>query len=215
MHVFNGGRPVRPGVGFSDALWGLLVKSWRGEHERPPISQLRAQLEKDGRKWVSAVGVSGAAMIAGSCLPLFLRCRPSHLHSPQGDDTTQLSPASDTDPDLQVWLKQAQELLLSVIPASTPAVPGPSTVPSPVIPSPSAPANRNPPQGPKKGVRARTRRGFRKFRDRFKRLLAKFTRASRGPMTLSRGLVPEREENAELADALFSHVQSDGELAPL
>ena len=61
MHVLNGHRPDRPAVGFSDALWKLLEKSWRGEHKRPHIFTLRAQLGKDG-------GISGAAVIVGSCL---------------------------------------------------------------------------------------------------------------------------------------------------
>lgn len=120
-------------------------------------------------------------------------------------------------------LKEAQDLLSSVRPAAapTPAVaPGPPAVPIPVVPAPPAPTHRVPPHRPskRKSVRASARKGLRKFRDRFKLLLAKFTRAGQGPMTLSRGLVAEREENAELTerrDALFSHVQSDGGPSPL
>ena len=78
MHVIQGGRPDRPAVGFSDVLWGLLVQSWYDEHEsmlprRPPISLLRAQLEQDGRRWISPVGLSRATTIVGLCFLLSLR----------------------------------------------------------------------------------------------------------------------------------------------
>ena len=77
MHVIEGGRPDRPAVGFSDVLWGLVVQSWYCEHEsmlprRPPISLLRAQLEQDGGTWVSAIGMSRATTIVGSCVILSL-----------------------------------------------------------------------------------------------------------------------------------------------
>ena len=89
-------------------LWRLLEKSWRDERERPPISLLRAQLERDG-------GVSGAATIVGSYFLSISRWRPSNLHSSRADDdTTPLSLVCGTDPGLQALLKQAQELILSV-----------------------------------------------------------------------------------------------------
>ena len=82
-----------------------------------------------------------------------------------------------------------------------------------------AAANQVPPQEPREnGVRANARRQIQKFRDRFRQLLDKFARAYQGPITLSRGLVPEREENAEYGEGLFGqpgHVQSDGGLAPV
>ena len=86
----------------------------------------------------------------------------------------------------------------------------------------SAAAHQVPPQGPQESdMRGSAWRKIRKFLDRFRQLLAKFARASQGPITLSRGLVPEREENAEFfggRSALFSQpgrVQSDEELAPV
>ena len=42
--------------------------------------------------------------------------------------------------------------------------------------------------------------------DSFKRLWAKFSRVNREPVTLSRGLVPEREENAEIAEAHYTEL---------
>ena len=223
MHVFNGHRPDRPKVGFSDPLWRLLENSWRDESERPPISLLRTQLEQDGGAWVSAVGMSRAN--TGLCR--ILSVGTPNLHPPQADDMSSFPPVGDADPGLQVLFKQAQELLSSVrsserpaaIPAPATVAPDPTTVHTPVIAPPPVPTHRVPPKGPQKakGVRAGTRRKFREFRDRFKLLLAKFTRASRGPITLSRGLVSEREENAELTEKrhakLFSqlgHVQSEG-----
>jgi len=42
-----------------------------------------------------------------------------------------------------------------------------------------------------------------KFLENFRRLWAKFSRASREPVTISGGLVPEREENAEVTEKRF------------
>lgn len=77
IHVIRGDRPERPTVGFSDVLWKLVIQSWEFEHEsmlprRPPISLLRAQLEQDGRTWVSAIGISRATTIVGLCFLLVL-----------------------------------------------------------------------------------------------------------------------------------------------
>ena len=121
------------------------------------------------------------------------------LHSHQADDSTLLSPVSDADPGLQVLLEQVQEFLGSGRP-STPVV----------APAP-APAHRVPPQGSqnREGVKTSTKgSGFQRFRDKFRLLLAKFNRASRGPVTLSRGLVPEREENGEIAGGRFAKLFS-------
>jgi len=186
MHVIEGGRPERPTVVFSDVLWGLLQQSWYCEYEsmlprRPPISLLRAQLEQDSGTWVSAIGMSRSATIVA-------------------DDTTPSSPTSDADPGLQVLLKQVQELLGFERPttASTPTVaPTPAAASIP-IPSPDQP----PPRGPQKGKGVKTvRRGsFRRFRDKFRSLLAKFS--------LSDGLVPEREENPEIVERSYGKLFS-------
>jgi serine/threonine protein kinase len=71
-YVLNGGRPERPSVGFSDALWGLLSQSWLHEDAsmppmRPSIPLFRAQLEQDGGKWVSVTGVLRALTVVGPC----------------------------------------------------------------------------------------------------------------------------------------------------
>ena len=121
--------------------------------------------------------------------------RPYDLHSYQADDSTPLSPVSDADPSLQVLLEQAQELLGAGRPIT------PVVAPAPV------PAYRVPPRRSQngEGVKTPTKwNGFRRFRDKFRSLLAKFNRASQGPITLSRGLVPEREENAEIAEGRFA-----------
>jgi len=195
MHVIGGGRPDRPTVGFSDVLWGLLVQSWYDEHEsmlprRPPISLLRAQLEQDGRTWVSPIGLSRTTTIIGLCFLLSLRWRPCDSHPHQADDMTPLSPVGDTDPTLQVLLKQVQEFLGTERPIT------PVVVPTP------APTNQVPARGSQKGG------SLQRFRDKFRLLLAKFNRASGGPITLSRGLVPEREENAEIAGGRFTKLFS-------
>lgn len=53
-------------------------------------------------------------------------------------------------------------------------------------------------------VRTRAKRGsFQRIREKFGLFLAKFSRASGGPTTLSEGLVPEREENAEIIETRF------------
>lgn len=115
---------------------------------------------------------------------------------------TPLSPVSDPDPHLQVLLEQVQEFLGTGGPATIPTpivVPTPATVPIDVLPP--APSPEVPPRGSRKGkgMKAPVRRGsLQKFRDGFKVLLTKFSRASREPVTLSSGLVPEREENAEI-----------------
>lgn len=206
MHVINGGRPERPTVGFSDALWKLLEQSWNYEHEsmlpmRPPISLLRTQLERDGRTWFSVIGMSGTITPVGSCIPLSLKWTLSDIRSPQADDTTPLPAASDADPDLQVLLEQVHEFLRLKRPATAPT---PVVVPAPA-PSPG-PSHRAPREF-ERGKRAKThvRRGsFKKIREKFRLLLTKFGRASREPITLSDGLIPEHEENAEVAEKRYA-----------
>jgi len=205
MHVIEGGRPDRPAVGFSDVLWGLLVQSWYDEHEsmlprRPPISLLRAQLGQDGRTWVSPIRLSRATTIVGLCFLLSLRWRCHDLRPHEADDdTTLLSPASDSDPGLQVLLEQVQELL------------GTGRLITPVVTPTPAPAHQTPPRGPQKEEAVKTPTkggGLQRFRDKFRLLLAKFNRAGRGPVTLSHGLVQEREESAEITGGRFAKLFS-------
>ena len=92
--------------------------------------------------------------------------------------------------------------------APTPiVVPTSTMVPIPVAVLSPAPAPRVPSRGPRKGkeVKPPTRRlsGLQKFRDRFKLLLAKFSRASREPVTLSSGLVPERKEDTDITEIRY------------
>ena len=117
--------------------------------------------------------------------------------SHEADDSTSLSPVSDAAPGLQALMEQVQEFL------------GRSTT-SVVAPAP-APACQVPPRESQneEGVKTPTKgSGFRMFRDKFRLLLGKFNRASRGPVTLSHGLVPEREENAEIAGGRFAKLFS-------
>ena len=133
-------------------------------------------------------------------LLLSSKSKSPSLHSPQADDTPPLSSVSNTDPDLRELLKQVQDFLSPATPADVPnptAVPGPSTVPTLAVLPPPVLAHRVSARSSKKGVMASTKEGLRKLRDRSKVLLGMFTRASREPVTLSRGLVPERDEDAE------------------
>ena len=128
-----------------------------------------------------------------------MRWRPYDLHSLQVDDSTPQSPVSNADPGLQVLLEQVQELLGAGRPITPVVAPAP------------APAYQVPPRGSQNGEGVKTPTkgsGFQRFRDKFRLLLAKFNRAGRGPVTLSRGLVPEREENAEIAGGRFAKLFS-------
>ena len=56
--VLSGIRPERPSVGFSDALWALLIQSWREQlessdppAERPEIINILKQLQDEERYW--------------------------------------------------------------------------------------------------------------------------------------------------------------------
>jgi len=173
-------------VGFSDVLWGLLEQSWHCEHEsthpkRPPISLLRAQLEQDGGTWVSVIGLSRATTTFAN-------------------DMTPLSPVSEGDLDLQDLLEQVQEFLGLERPVVTPipiVAPASATVPIPVA------VHQLPSQGTQKGKGVKTngrKNSLQRIRDKLKLLLAKFGRVNRGPITISEGLVPEREEGAEVVE---------------
>jgi len=199
-------------------LWGLLVRSWCEEYEstpprRPPISQLRAQLEQDCGTWASVTGAlrpSSITSTIGSCFPCFFGCKSYNLFSPQADDAAPSSPASDTDSYLESLLEQVQEFL---------GIERAVTTPTPIVASSFSAV---PPLGPlhqvsprrlrKAGTPTRWSR-IKKFLESFGRLRDRFRRASREPVTLSRGLVPEREENAEIMERryvnLFACEQSE------
>lgn len=181
MHVIEGGRPERPTKVFSDALWNLLEQSWHEEHEtmlpmRPSICLLRTQLERDAGVWVSGIGLSGATTIAGGFFSPFLSCsgwKPQNLRYPQAEDPES---SSDEDQDLPGILGEVQEILQGQARVQT-AVP------------------RRERGSQKKGAKGHVRRSsLQKIRDKFRFLLAKFTRANREPIMLSDGLTFDRED---------------------
>jgi hypothetical protein len=101
------------------------------------------------------------------------------------------------EPGLQVLLVQVHEFLGIERPATP-------TSPDALIADPS-PVDGGPPRGPLEEPETPVRKGsLRKFRDKFRQLLAKFSRANQGPITLSSGLVPEREENAKTTEKRFA-----------
>jgi len=94
--------------------------------------------------------------------------------------------SSDTELDLQEVMEEVREILE-----------GP-------VDTPTTPALRRGRESKKgKGARVPRRNSFQMIRDKFRLFLAKFSRANRGPVTLSDGLIPEREENAEVAQTRF------------
>lgn len=110
-----------------------------------------------------------------------------------------MSPIGNTDPGLQALLEQVQEFLGTRRPTTTVVAPTPASV------------HRVPPGGSQDGdgVKTPTKgRGFRRFRDKSRLLLDKFNRANRGPITLSGGLEPEPEENAEIVGTRFAKLFS-------
>lgn len=117
-----------------------------------------------------------------------------------------MSPVSDPEPVLNALLEQIQEFLGIERPAVTPTpvvIPAFALVPIPVA-VPSRNLHHAPLQcSPKPKPLTRWAK-IQKFLDSFKRLWAKFSRANREPVTLSRGLVPEREENAEVAETRYT-----------
>ena len=196
-------------------LWKLLEQSWNFEHEsmlprRPPISLLRAQLGQDGETWVSAAGISRATTFVGECFILSLKRALPDLRSPQADDTTPFPAVSEADPDLQALLERVHDFLRLKKSATVPArvaVPTLATIPDLIAASSSVLGLQVPPREPERGkpVKTHTRKSsLRKIQDRFKLLLAKFSRVSRRPVTLSDGLIPEREENAEASERRYA-----------
>jgi len=125
------------------------------------------------------------------------------------DESTPLTPVSEADPDLRVLLEQVQEFL-GIERPTTPHIPiiapTSSMVPIPVpVPSPAS-VHQVPPRESRNGggtVGHVRRTKFQRIREKFRLLLAKFSRTDRGPITLSDGLVPEREENAEVVEKRF------------
>ena len=108
---------------------------------------------------------------------------------------TPLSPVSDADPDIQTLLEQVQELM---------GIEGPATASSLV------PAHQYLQGSQEKGVKVPLKSSiqkvhkFQKFQDRFKQLLTKFSRTDQGPITLSSGLVPERDESTEAMEKHYA-----------
>ena len=94
--------------------------------------------------------------------------------------------SSDADPDLDEVLEEVREILEG--PVDTPTTPAPRR-------------GRESKKG--RGAKVLRRNSFQTIRDKFRLFLARFSRASRGPVTLSDGLVPEREDNAEIAQTRF------------
>ena len=82
-------------------------------------------------------------------------------------------------------------------------VPAFATVPIPIAVPPPPRPHQTSPRGLQK-VETPTRWGrIKKFLISLKRLRDMFSRASREPVTLSRGLVPERDENAEIMEKRY------------
>ena len=101
------------------------------------------------------------------------------------------------EPGLQVLLVQIHEFLGIERPGTPTSPDAPIADPSPV--------DGGPPRGPREEGETPVRKGsLRKFRDKFRQLLAKFSRANQGPIMLSSGLVPEREENAKTTEKRFA-----------
>lgn len=131
-----------------------------------------------------------------------------NLQSPQADDSTPLSTVGEADPDLQVLLDRVHEFLRLRKPAAAATrdvVPAPDPIPT----SSSVLDHPTPPRGSERGKckKPQPRKGrLRRIQDKFKLLLARFSRVSRGPITLSDGLVPEREENAEVSEGRYARL---------
>jgi len=116
------------------------------------------------------------------------------------------SPVSNTEPYLESLREQVQEFLGIERTVTTPTpivVPTFSTVPIPIAVPSFGPLNQVPSRGSQK-VETPTRWSrIKKFLESLGRLRDKFRRASREPVTLSRGLVPERNENAEVMEKRY------------
>ena len=56
LEVMRGKKPDRPPLGFSDALWNLLLAAWDVEHgsqpsKRPFVQSIVNQLQEDVNEW--------------------------------------------------------------------------------------------------------------------------------------------------------------------
>jgi len=116
------------------------------------------------------------------------------------------SPVGNAEPYLEALLQQGQEFLgiERTVAAPTPIIiPTYSTIPIPIAVPSFAPLHQVPTRGSQK-VETPTRWSrIKKFLDSLRRLRDKFSRASREPVTLSRGLVPERDENTEIMEKRY------------
>ena len=134
-----------------------------------------------------------------------------NLHRLKAGDTTPssplLSPVNNAELDLEALAAQVQEFFgieRTVAAPPTPIiVPTFATVPIPIaVPSPPR-LHQAPPRGLQK-AEAPTRWGrIKKFLISLMRLRDMFGRANREPVTLSRGLVPELDENAEIMEKRY------------
>ena len=132
--------------------------------------------------------------------------RSYNLYSLQVDDVVPSSPVCDAEPYLEALLEQVQEFVGIERTVTTPTpivVPTSTIVPIPIAVPSFVTLHRVPPRGSQK-VETPTRRSrIKKFLENLRRLRDKFSRASREPVTLSRGLVPERDENAEITEKRY------------
>ena len=133
-----------------------------------------------------------------------------NLHRLKADDTTPsspLSPINNAESDLEALAAQVQEFFgieRTVAALPTPIiVPTFATVTIPIaVPSPPR-LHQAPPRGLQK-AEAPTRWGrIKKFLISLIRLRDVFSRASREPVALSRGLVPELDENTEIMEKRY------------
>lgn len=130
------------------------------------------------------------------------------------------SPVSDTEPYLESLREQVQEFLGIERTVATPTpivVPSFSTIPIPIAVPSFGHLHQVPPRGFQKVETPTKWSRIKRFLENLGRLRDKFRRASREPVTLSRGLVPEHEENAEIMERryvdLFACEQSERSFA--
>ena len=141
----------------------------------------------------------------------FLSGEDPEIHIFSEADETEITPSSpitNPEPILDPLLEQIQAFLGIGRPAAAPTpavIPTLSLVPFPVAVLSPVPPPQDPSQEPPKAKTSRWS-GIQKFLGSFRRLWAKFIRASREPVTLSRGLVLEREENGEVSGARYGEL---------
>ena len=142
----------------------------------------------------------------------FLSGEDPEIHiflEPDETEITPSSPITNPEPILDPLVEQIQDFLGIGRPAVTPTpavIPTLSLIPFPVAVLSPVPPPQIPPQGPPNAKPSRWKE-IQKFLGSFRRRLwAKFIRASREPVTLSRGLVPEREENGEVFGARYGEL---------